>query len=92
MEVFGSMLFIAVTLLPTFLLWIYINKYDKNKEPTAVLVKLFFGGVLSAIATIIISGIVEDFIPGFSDYVVNIDVAGFLYVFLVLPLSRKYPN
>lgn len=81
MEVFGSMLFIAFTLLPTFLLWIYINKYDKNKEPTGVLVKLFFGGVLSAIATIIISSIVEGFIPDFSDYVVNIDVAGFLYVF-----------
>ena len=81
MEVFGSMLFIAFTLLPTFLLWIYINKYDKNKEPTGVLVKLFFGGVLSAIATIINSSIVEGFIPGFSDYVVKIDVAGFLYVF-----------
>lgn len=81
MEVFGSMLFIAFTLLPTFLLWIYINKYDKNKEPTGVLVKLFFGGVLSAIATIIISSIVEGFIPYFSDYVVKIDVAGFLYVF-----------
>ena len=81
MEVFGSMLFIAFTLLPTFLLWIYINKYDKNKEPTGVLVKLFFGGVLSAIATIIISSIVEGFIPYFSDYVVKFDVAGFLYVF-----------
>ena len=58
MNLFEYLVLIFITILPTILLWLYINKLDKIKEPKKVLVKLFTAGVLSAFVTLLLTLIV----------------------------------
>jgi len=41
MNLFEYLILIFITILPTILLWIYIDKLDKRKEPRKALTDLF---------------------------------------------------
>ncbi len=54
---------LALAILPVLVIGKYVNKKDKNKEPTAVLVKLFIFGVLSCFVVLFVSSILDDIFP-----------------------------
>lgn len=56
-----------ISVLPVFIIGMYIYKKDKQKEPTKLLVKLFIGGILSCFLTIIITLLVEIMFPILTD-------------------------
>jgi RsiW-degrading membrane proteinase PrsW (M82 family) len=58
-----TILILGLTALPTFLIGRYVYKKDCNPECPKLLTKLFLGGFLSAILTIVISLIILPFIP-----------------------------
>lgn len=89
MNLFEYLVLIFITILPTILLWLYINKLDKIKEPKKVLVKLFTAGVLSAFVTLLLTLIVCFIFPWFMDYEVKLSINGFLYVFLGIGLIEE---
>lgn len=59
------MILLIISILPVFLIGMFIYKKDKIKEPTALLVKLFFGGLGSIVLVLAISAIMGVF-PIFS--------------------------
>ena len=59
----GTIIILVITALPTFLIARYIYKKDKNPECPKLLTKLFLGGFLSVLITLIISLVVLPFIP-----------------------------
>ena len=86
---FGNKLTLIVSILPAILLWRYVNKLDKHKEPTKFLVKLFFGGVISIVITLVISFAISIFFADFFDYEVGLNLQGFLYSFLGIGLVEE---
>ncbi len=56
--------YLLLAIIPSILIGVYLYKKDFNKEPTGLLVKLFFGGVGAAFLTYILSTIVNSFVPG----------------------------
>ena len=60
-----AILLLFISVLPVFLIGLFIYTKDKNKEPTGLLVKLFFGGLGSCILTLILSIILNFFYPVF---------------------------
>lgn len=54
-----------LAILPVLFLLFFVGLFDKNKEPTSLLVKLFGLGILSAIVTLIVSEIVSLFLSLF---------------------------
>lgn len=81
---------IFLALLPSVLLWNYVNKLDKHKEPKSFLFKLFFSGFLSIIITMVISFIISIFFTNFFDYEVEFSISGFLYVVLGIGLVEEF--
>lgn len=58
------LLFLAV--LPIIVILIYVNSRDKNKEPLALLIRLFIGGILSCGMVLMISGLISSINPALS--------------------------
>ena len=56
-----KLILFIISILPILLLGIYIYKKDQNKEPSKLLAKLFFGGVLSGFLVMLISIITQLF-------------------------------
>ena len=82
-------LVLIIAILPTILLWLYINKLDKHKEPKKFLLKLFFGGILSLILTLVISLLLSLIYTDFFTYKTTFDLTGFLYCFLGIGLVEE---
>ena len=61
MSYIGLLLVLAA--LPVILILLFVYYKDKNKEPMKLLIKLFIAGILSCILVLIISGILELFLP-----------------------------
>lgn len=57
------LLFLSV--FPVFLVGFYIYSKDRNKEPLKIISKLFAGGILSCILTILISSVLYEAVPFF---------------------------
>lgn len=55
------MILLIISILPIFLIGLFVYKKDKRKEPTALLVKLFFGGLGAIVLVIFISALMEIF-------------------------------
>jgi RsiW-degrading membrane proteinase PrsW (M82 family) len=53
-----SRLGFGLSILPVFLIGLYIYKKDRNKEPVGILIKLFIGGILSVFIVLAISDVV----------------------------------
>lgn len=62
-----EILLFIISVLPVFLIGMFIYKKDKEKEPTRLLVKLFLGGFLSCILVLIIGGLLGILFPIFSE-------------------------
>lgn len=82
-------LLLFITILPTLLLWKYVNKLDAKKEPSKVLLKLFFAGIVSALLTVLVSLIIDGLIPGFIDAEITFSFTGFLYIFFGIALIEE---
>lgn len=58
------MLLLAISILPVIIILIYIYRRDKyEKEPIGLLIKSFFGGVLSAVLTVLLLMVLLPVIP-----------------------------
>ncbi len=80
---------IWLAILPTIILWKYINDLDKHKEPKSVLRKLFFGGFLSIIVTLVISVILSLIFTDFFEYEPDFSITGLLYTVLGIGLVEE---
>lgn len=77
------LLFLAI--LPIILLGCYVYFKDKDKEPKRLMIKLFIGGILAAILTIVISIAIENIFPFFKrDYSLYNDIELFIYTFIIV--------
>lgn len=84
-----SLLFVSV--LPVIILAFYIYNKDKDKEPTGLLVKLFFGGVGSLFITLIISLFLAIFFPSILSDTVNLSfIELFFHVFFGVALVEEF--
>ncbi len=89
MNALEKILYVMIIFLPSIVLWIYINRFDKEKEPKKVLIKMFFSGVLAAIATILLSSIIDWIMPGFIEYETSSLSKMFVYIFLGIALIEE---
>lgn len=80
---------ISLAILPAILLWKYINNLDKHKEPISILRKLFFGGFLSIIITLVLSFGLSLIFTDFFEYEVTYSLTGFLYTVLGIGLVEE---
>ena len=63
MQATSELLLFVISVLPVFLIGIYIYQKDKHKEPTKLLAKLFLGGIGSCFLAAIIGLIIELIFP-----------------------------
>ena len=83
-------LLLILSVLPVILIGLYIYKKDPDKEPKKLLGQLFFGGVVSVIVVLIISGIIEVIIPEFAKDVGEFGQLGrFVYAMLGVALVEE---
>lgn len=86
-----ELLFFILSLLPAFLIGLYVYEKDREKEPAKLLLKLALGGVLSTILTLIISGILGIFFPIFNTDTENLNLVElFFYVFVGVALVEEF--
>ncbi len=67
------LILLVLSILPIYLLGLYLYKKDKEKEPIKLLVKLFFGGFISCIMVLIIS-VGLNFLPIFSEDIKDLNL------------------
>lgn len=83
-------LLLLISILPVFLLGLFIYMRDKDKEPFGLLIKLFFGGILSCILVLIISALM-DFIPLFASDREDLNLFQlFINVFIGIALVEEF--
>ena len=81
---------ILIAVLPAFLLFTYIDRLDKHKEPKSVVRKLFLGGVLAIAVTTVISLVLSLIYTDFFEYEPTFSITGFLYTFLGIGLVEEF--
>lgn len=84
------LILVIMAILPTVIIWKYINDLDRHKEPAYVLRKLFFGGFLSIISTVVISYILSLIFTDFFDYNPDFSLIGLLYCVLGIGLVEEF--
>lgn len=85
-----NLLLLFLSIIPVILLGSYVYFKDKDKEPKRLLLKLFIGGILAAILTIILSIFIRGIFPFFKqDYTVYNQIQLFLYTFLIVGLVEE---
>jgi RsiW-degrading membrane proteinase PrsW (M82 family) len=81
----------SLAILPVLVILLIVYFKDRNKEPMSLLIKLFFGGFLSCILTLLISGILELFLPFMSGSLANKTFfETLLYAFLGVALVEEF--
>lgn len=70
---------LILAILPAYFIALFVYIKDKNKEPFPLLLKLFFGGFLSAFFTILVSNLLSPIIPFIS---IDVKTSSILMVFL----------
>lgn len=85
-----DILLLAYSVLPIFLIGLYIYVKDKNKESTNLLIKLLLGGFLSAIITVMITVFIGNFIDIFNaDYTKLTGIKLIIYAFICVALIEE---
>lgn len=85
-----SILLFLLAILPIVLLGSYVYFKDQEKEPKRLLLKLFIGGVLASILTIILSIGMRNLFPLFlKDYTTYNQIELFLYAFVIVGLIEE---
>ena len=86
-----NIILLILAILPVVLLGMYIYNKDKDKEPKKTLFKVFVGGILAAVLTVIISILFEYFIPYFSGDSSKYDgFKLFLYSFFLIGIVEEF--
>ena len=86
-----NIILLILAILPVVLLGMYIYNKDKDKEPRKTLFKVFVGGILAAVLTVIISILFEYFIPYFSGDSSKYDgFKLFLYSFFLIGVVEEF--
>ena len=86
-----ELILFLISVLPVFLLGLFIYKKDKNKEPIKLLVKLFVGGILSCFLVLFISMILGIVFPIFSADSDTLNAMELLvYVFIGVALVEEF--
>jgi len=82
---------LALAALPVIIILTIVYTRDKNKEPMALLIKLFFAGFLSCVLVLVISGILELFLPFMSGSLANKTfIETLLYAFFGVALVEEF--
>lgn len=82
---------LLVSVLPVFLLGLFIYNKDKEKEPIGLLVKFFFGGIGAFFVTIIITLVFGLFFPSLLQDKLNFDLVSlFFHVFFGIALIEEF--
>lgn len=85
------LLLLFFSILPVILVGRYIYKKDSEKEPTSLLIKLFFSGMLSCIVTLLITLRLSFLFPVLLQDKVNLDLISlFFYVFFGIALVEEF--
>lgn len=86
-----NMFLLFASILPVIILAFYIYNKDKDKEPTGLLVKLFFGGVGSLFITLVISFFLSLFFPSILSATAGLDFLElFFHVFVGVALVEEF--
>lgn len=89
-----ELILFIISIIPVFLLGIFIYEKDKQKEPTKLLIKLFLGGIGSSILVIIISLIqsslnkILEILPTETSEMNTLELI--IYVFLGIALVEEF--
>lgn len=87
----NKVLLLFVAILPVVLLGIYIYNKDKNKEPKHTVMKMFIGGLLSAVMTIIITILINHVFPWLDlDYNNYSSIGLLIYAFLMISMIEEF--
>lgn len=85
------LLLLFLSIAPVVFFGYQIYKRDFDKEPTSLLVKLFFSGVGSTIVTVLITGVLTIIIPFFGYEAENLNVIQLIpYVFIGVALVEEF--
>jgi len=86
----NEIILFLISAAPVFFLGMYIYKKDKNKEPSKLLAKLFFGGIISCFLVFIFSFILWLIFPFFSADVETLNLIELIiYVFVGIALVEE---
>lgn len=89
---FYKLILFIIAILPVIILGYYIYSKDKEKEPGKLLLKLFLGGIVSAILTLIISyitnSVFKEIILSRDNNSISLFVYTFLFVAFVEEISK----
>lgn len=86
----AELVLFILSVLPVYLIGLYVYKKDRNKEPIKLLAKLFLGGILSSFMVIIVSEIIGNIIPLFNyDPVIMTDSELIIYAFIGVALIEE---
>ena len=86
----GELILFVVSVLPVFLIGMYIYKKDKEKEPTRLGVKLFLGGFFSCVLVLLISALLSVFLI-FSAGTKDLNLFElFIHVFIGVALVEEF--
>lgn len=84
-------LLLILSVLPVLLIGLFIYKKDKEKEPTALLTKLFFGGIGACFLTLLITFILKMIFPFLKVETSELNLIQLLlYAFLVVALVEEF--
>ena len=88
---YSIFILLVVSILPVFLVGLFIYKKDKDKEPKKLLSKLFFSGIGSCFLVLIISLIFELFFPILGSETKNLNLFElFINVFIGTALVEEF--
>lgn len=83
-------LLLVIAILPVILLGAYIYKKDRHKEPTFLLVKLFFAGIISCFFVLAITAVLTIFLPFIENDPQTMNFIEFcIYVFISIALIEE---
>lgn len=81
---------LIIAILPVILLGIYIYKKDRHKEPTYLLVKLFFAGIVSCFLVLALTDILVILLPFLKNDVQTMNFIEFcIYVFISIAFLEE---
>lgn len=85
-----NILWLLLAITPVIILGYYVYLKDKDKEPKRILFKLFIGGILAAITTILVSLIIQRCFPTFiANALKDNGLKLFIYTFIVIGLTEE---
>ena len=87
----NELILFVVSVLPVFLIGMFVYKKDRQKEPTKLLIKLFLGGIGSCFLVLIVSLFLDLIFPIFSADETDLNLVElFIQVFIGVALVEEF--